>query len=113
MVWKQRGESAKSSDESTQTVLKASLPGPTALFFVPLFGGGAGSALFGIYQALSGDPGPGCVLKGAGEAAARQACTSVGDFSRLPRAAPPQLLAEALSFFSLFPERNGRDLSKH
>lgn len=40
MVWKQRGESARVSDESRQTVLKPALPGPTALLSVPLVGGG-------------------------------------------------------------------------
>lgn len=57
MVWKQRGENARSSDESMQTVLKPAWPGPTALLFVPLVGGGAGGALFGICQGLSRDPG--------------------------------------------------------
>ena len=39
-MWKLGGESARSSDESTQTGLKPTQPGPTALLFVPLFGGG-------------------------------------------------------------------------
>lgn len=55
MAWKQRGEHARSSDESTQTVLGPVGSGPTELLCVPQVGGGAGGTLFGIPQDLSGD----------------------------------------------------------
>lgn len=56
-MWKLEGESARSSDESTQTGLKPTQPGPTALLFVPLFGGGREVPSWAMCQGLSGDPG--------------------------------------------------------
>lgn len=46
MAWKQRGEHARSSDESMQTVLGPAGSGPTELLCVPQVGGGVGHPLW-------------------------------------------------------------------
>lgn len=67
MAWKQRREHARSSDESTQTVLGPAGSGPTELLCVPQVGGGVGAAPLAFLRIPVATKTPGC-LKGTGAA---------------------------------------------
>lgn len=99
MAWKQRGERARSSDESTQTVLRPAGSGPTELFCVPQVGGGARAPSLAFFRVRVGTKTPGC-LKGTGAAATGHACKPCwGAFFWLQRAATRKLLAGAPLIF--------------
>lgn len=108
-----RGESARSSDESRQTVLRPAGSGPTERLCVPQLGVGQGHPL---WHSSGSEWGPGhqAVLKAQVQQLlgmlAKHAGVHFWGFKGMPHGS---CWRGPLSFFSLFPEQNGRDGSKH